>query len=330
VAGQVEIHSGSDITSGSVAYTGNVTLNAPVALTAATGASVSFTGVFSDGTAMGSVFKTGDGTVNLAAASTYTGTTTLHQGTLALGVANAISTTSGVTFEGGTLATGGLPQNFTMGPIPALNCAECSSTLDLGVASSATTVRFADSHATPWNPGVALSVNGWTRGTDHLLVGSDATGLSGSQLAEVKFADFAQGASISAVGEVTPQIGDINQNTLVNVSDVAALETALTDKTVYQSQHFSAASNAASDVAFILDANNDGVGNNLDLQAEINLLANAAGPGGGGSITPVPEPASAFLLALGGLIITARRVRAIVSSSLMNPQCSTHRHASIS
>src|SRR5262249_48891879 len=91
--------------------------------------------------------------------------------------------------------------------------------------------------------------------------------------AEIKFADFAQGASISAVGELTPQIGDINQDTFFDVADVSALATALTDKTAYQSQHFAAAPNAAADVAFILDVNNDGAGNNLDLQAEITLLA---------------------------------------------------------
>ena len=51
--------------------------------------------------------KDGTGTLTLAAANTYTGTTTITDGRLRLGASNVIPDTSNVVLNGGTLATGG-------------------------------------------------------------------------------------------------------------------------------------------------------------------------------------------------------------------------------
>jgi autotransporter-associated beta strand protein len=75
---------GSDITSGSVTYSGNLTLDVPVALTSAAGGTVNFTGVMADGAGPGGVVKIGAGTAVLSGNNTYSGATVVQTGTLSL------------------------------------------------------------------------------------------------------------------------------------------------------------------------------------------------------------------------------------------------------
>src|SRR5262249_12254006 len=133
---------GSDVASGTITYSGNVSLNAPVSLTSAAGGTVSFTGTISDNGSAG-VIKVGAGTVVLNHQESYSSRTIVQQGTLKLGVANAIASSSNVTLAGGTLSSSGLVQDFTTGASAALGLTS-TSTLDLGGAGS---VKFADSHA---------------------------------------------------------------------------------------------------------------------------------------------------------------------------------------
>ena len=98
-------------------------------------------------------------------------------------------------------------------------------------------------------------------------------------------------ADPSNLGEVTPLIGDIDQNSVINANDVTAMLTALTDISAYQqSKGFTSL-----DVQFMLDVNRDGAVNNADIQPELDLVAS------GGVVAPVPEP-SAFVLAFLGII----------------------------
>ncbi len=181
----------------------------------------------------------------------------------------------GVTMNGGTLATGGLSQDFTVGPIAAPLVLSATSTIDLGAASSATSVEFCRLSRQPWTG--TLNIAGWTFGIDHLYIGSDANGSTASQLSQIKFTDFAPGASITSTefgGEVTPLIGDINQDGAISSADVTALMTALSNENAYQSLH----TFTAGDLAFILDVNHNGIIDNADLQAEINLVAKMPSP----------------------------------------------------
>jgi hypothetical protein len=70
-------------------------------------------------------------------------------------------------------------------------------------------LRFANSSAVAWKPGALLIVTNWSS-SDHLFAGTDATGLSASQLQQVEFsnpAGFAPGAcpaQILSTGEIVP------------------------------------------------------------------------------------------------------------------------------
>ena len=81
---------GSNITSGTGTFTGNVTLNKAASLEADTTANITFsTGAISGA---GNITKIGTGTVTLSGANTYTGATTVSQGTLKAGVASVANT----------------------------------------------------------------------------------------------------------------------------------------------------------------------------------------------------------------------------------------------
>lgn len=111
VSNGIEVRSGSTgvktiggtNTSGNNAFTGSITLNDFVRVSAAAGGSVTFSGVIS-GSGMG-VTKIGDGVVILSGANTYTGQTSVDAGTLRLGASDRISDSSplfvgsGATFD---------------------------------------------------------------------------------------------------------------------------------------------------------------------------------------------------------------------------------------
>jgi autotransporter-associated beta strand protein len=92
---------GGNQTSGTSAFTGNITLNKAVTLRALAGSEVGFsTGSISGGFG---VTVEGGGTVALAGSNSYSGTTTLASGALSLGGSNALAGGGNVTFTGGTL-----------------------------------------------------------------------------------------------------------------------------------------------------------------------------------------------------------------------------------
>jgi hypothetical protein len=93
------------------------------------------------------------------------------------------------------------------------------------------------------------------------------------------------------VGDYTLMFpGDFNRNGHVDASDVADMEKALTNLPAYQT----AEDLSAAQLLAMGDLNGDGVVNNADLQALLNLLKS-----GGGSAGAVPEPTSWILLFIG-------------------------------
>ena len=145
------------------------------------------------------IVKNGTGTLTLGGtvANTYNGTTILNQGIILAQKANAFGT-GGLQLNGGTLKTGGFGQS--LGTLDL----EGSATLDFGAGVSA--LSLANSSAVAWGSGLTLSLVNWTAGTDTLRVGTDATGLTASQLSEIIFSDLpgSPGAQIDANGFITP------------------------------------------------------------------------------------------------------------------------------
>jgi autotransporter-associated beta strand protein len=238
------------------------------------------------------VVKSGSGKWTLGASSTLNGDLILNDtGTL------AISGVHNETFAGVLNVNSGTPH------------------LDLGTGAS--TVALANSSAQTW-AGTSLGISNWTYGTDHLQVGVDNTGLTGAQLSQINFDHFQPGASIhsntgniGAVGEITPIVGNVNQDSAIDIGDVGSLMIGLANPANLQASIAVAHPGfTASDTKFVMDVNLDGSADNRDLQAEIVGLANGGvfAPGGG-SLTAVPEPATIALFGLGGFLLVASRIR---------------------
>ena len=144
--------------------------------------------------------KTGAGTLTLGSANTYTGSTTITGGTLAIGSASErLPDTSTMSLGGGTFATSGLSETLSTLAMTA------SSHIDLG--SGASVLKYAASNGQTWTG--TLTVDNWSGstsggGTDQLFFGSASTGLTAAQLSQITFTGFGTGAQILPTGEVVP------------------------------------------------------------------------------------------------------------------------------
>jgi hypothetical protein len=100
-------------------------------------------------------------------------------------------------------------------------------------------------------------------------------------------------------------LGDFDQSGRTDVGDIQSAMTALSDLDKYKSTHGGLSDQ---DLLAIGDIDGDGAVTNLDLQALIVSIANTAGSG---SISPVPEPSTLALAALGAAALyLVRRVGA--------------------
>ena len=130
-----------------------------------------YSGALSEG---GSLTKIGTGTLTLTGENTFSGTTTVTNGTLALGCDNALASGSQVILSGGTLASGAFANSLGVLSVSA------DSTIDLGDGSGS--LAFADSSAQTWTGSLDITGN-WAPYT--LRVGTDASGLTEDQLKSI-------------------------------------------------------------------------------------------------------------------------------------------------
>src|SRR5262249_23871176 len=109
--------------------------------------------------------------------------------------------------------------------------------------------------------------------------------------------------------DATYYAGDSNRDSHIDVADVSAMESALSDLSAYQATD-GPGGGALADQQLLLvgDINGDNKVTNTDIQSLINLMANGGGSGGG-SLTAVPEPGTLSLAvaALTGAAICHRR-----------------------
>lgn len=163
--------------------TNNATGTGTVTLTLAGATQNSYGGAIIDGATSKvalTVSLAGAGTQTFTGANTYSGTTTVTSGTLALGANNSFSSASAYVLNGGALSAGTF--SATLG------------TLDLNANSSITLgsggkFAFADSHLQDWGS-FSLSVGGSFTSGSSLRFGSSNAGLTSAQLNLISIAGF--------------------------------------------------------------------------------------------------------------------------------------------
>lgn len=153
------------------------------------------------------------GTVILGGTNVYYGDTTIEGGVLQLGGDNRLPATTRLVLGNGgtdgftdtppTFATGGFGQSLgtlaMTGPNPSL-----PRTLDFVNGNGV--LQFADSHNEDWSTDT-LTVTNFSLGRTKLRFGTNANGLTASQLAQIAFADYANApAVIDSSGYVSPNL----------------------------------------------------------------------------------------------------------------------------
>jgi hypothetical protein len=151
------------------------------------------------------------GTIIVKGPNTFSGTVTTgivagteNKITLKLGAANTLTDTTGVTLSGGTLDPDGFTQSMTSAPL------SMTASTAIDYEAGASEVDFANSSAATWTGTLNLANWDATGGTTLLRFGTDATGLTAGQLAEIEFSGNAATlgtAGITSTGYVveTPE-----------------------------------------------------------------------------------------------------------------------------
>jgi endoglucanase len=109
--------------------------------------------------------------------------------------------------------------------------------------------------------------------------------------------------AMTILSQFLPMAGDFNRDGHVDASDVQAMEAALSNLNGWYASETALGLNSTQE-KIIADVNKDGVVNNADLQALLNLLKS-----GGGSDSAVPEPASLVMLGLAACFLPVMRRR---------------------
>jgi autotransporter-associated beta strand protein len=176
------------------------------------------------------------GAVVLAATNNYTGTTTIEGGILQLGASHVLPSASTLVLANNDTSRGdfspawqytpavfalaGFSQNLAGLQLTGTDYS-VSRVLDFGDGNSA--LVFGDSSALDW-AGYNVNIVNYTRGQDSLRFGSNANGLTATQLDLIRFTDFQNlPGQINSQGYVTPAIPSLfqpvrNNSTIVTLT----------------------------------------------------------------------------------------------------------------
>ncbi|MEI6052466.1 MAG: hypothetical protein WCQ44_07180 [Opitutaceae bacterium] len=162
-----------------------------------------------------------NGIWTISGANTYSDSTKINTGkTLILGASGTIPDGSPLALSG-TLKTGA-----TVGFSENIGTLVVTDNATIALASGVHTLAFANSAAAVWTAGKTITITGWTgsilqSGTSgKIMVGTDANGLTPSQLAQVNFSGFGNGAVLLSNGELVP-------STLAGINDIDMSSIAL-------------------------------------------------------------------------------------------------------
>ena len=162
----------------------------------------------------GAVIKTGSGRLTLTnTGNNFSGGLKISQGEIRFNPASGTTATNSSpdTLDGGTLSTSGIGRTvtFTFGTLALTQ----NSTIDLGT-DTLHSIKFAASSAITWTTGKILTINNWkgswngTAGTrGRIYIGTNTTGITATQLSQVRFADtsgYLFNATILSTGEIVP------------------------------------------------------------------------------------------------------------------------------
>ncbi len=135
-------------------------------------------------------------------------TATLSTGATAyLGGNNLLTSSVNIALNGATLSTNALSGTVGYSQTFGTLTLSTNSTINLGTGTH--TLTFGSSGGVSWQAGIALTINGWqgTAGSSgtagQIFVGTDATGLTATQVAQITFTGYGV-ATILPSGEIVP------------------------------------------------------------------------------------------------------------------------------
>ena len=146
-----------------------------------------------------------NGTWTISGANTYIGSTTINvTKTLVLGASGTIPDGSGLVVAG-TFKTGA-----TIGFSETIGTLTVTDNATIALGTGVHNLIFANSSAIAWTAAKTLTITGWTGSTSEggtagkVFVGTDNTGLTSAQLAQITFTGHTAGAKILSTGEIIP------------------------------------------------------------------------------------------------------------------------------
>ena len=305
------------------------TASAAATLTVANNSDMNFAGTITNATNPLSLAKLGAGKLTLSGSNSYSGSTTIDGGALALAATGALPVGAAVvnnasllvnaaTTAGGITGTG-ITSIAAPATLTATTFSQAGLTMELAGAGASANSKLHVTGSLSLGGSLTVDLTGsFTPSlgdTFDLLDWGTRSGVFSSVQLPALVAPLAwntnqlytAGALSVIDGNFLP--GDLDRDGTVTTADISGMMAALSDVDAYQATHGPGGSALTpQQLLDVGDLDSDGHVTNADLQVLIDNLASSA-VNGGGSVTAVPEPRSIILTVLAILTISCCRVR---------------------